>query len=365
LECCIQLVGIALAWVRSAGEMTVLEIQERGDLCVDNAPYECHLVVKEGVTTLGIVPDVLPPDPLVLRHIEVGSFADRNGICSGDELVLINGMRSADLDGNRQLDKLLRKVRPLSLTFRCRNDGGCPDIGSEREFQRASTTFIEDFCEKSQALGAKDQSPAGQAPTFLPQQLSTLPSLPLFSWQVVPKVGAVTLVCEFFGSVEARVGCCKSCRDRATRVDCTVHFDGAKLLDELVEPVENCSSYVPMPPLCNHTDEECLNDSGYAGYSSDDESLHEVNAVDKPPPADDIAADKQELAVAPVPYGRAEPASHQGAVTRERGMHGATGRLLRWLRSDPAHKHRLWPARMGRRQARPTSAVRSTFATLT
>lgn len=314
------------------------EIQEGGDLYIDSAPYEFQVVVEEGVETLGIVPDALPPNPLVLRHVEVGSFADRNGLCSGDELVIINGMLSADLDGIKQLDQLLRKERPLSLTFHRWKDRGCPGIISARKFQRASTSFIEDLSEESQAFGAMDPPPAGFAPTSL-----LIDALPSFSWLVVPK---------------AQVGCCKPCRGRASHADCTMHFDGAKLLDELVEPVENCSRLVPMPSLCPYTEEDCFSDSGFASHSSDDESMREVNAVDKATQADDIAADKQELAVALVPYGTAEPASHQGVVTRERGMHRATGRLLRWLRSDPAHGHRRWPARMGRLAPRPLYAAR-------
>jgi len=326
------------------------EIREEGDLYVDNAPCEVQLVVDEGVATLGIVPDALPPDPLVLRHVEVGSWADSNGIRSGDELMMINGMRSADLDGIRQLDKLLRKERPLSLTFLCRKDGCYHASDPTLEFQRASTFFIEDFSQKSRTFDDTSSPPKGRGPEHLVQQMSAIPAMPSLSWLVIPKADAATLVCEFVGA-GVRVGCCKPCSDRVTRGDCTVHIDGAKLLDELVEPVENYSSLVPMPSLCPYTDEDCLSDSGHACNLSDDECMHEVQTVDEPPRADDVAADKEELAITPVPYDEAKSDSHQGAVTRERGMHGATGRFLRWLRSDPARERRRWPAQFGKRRA--------------
>merc|ERR1719362_1576627 len=188
-------------------------------------------------------------------------------------------------DDERQIN-ISNTERPVPVNFHCNKDRGYSAIGAAHGIERASTSFVDDVFEKSQPL------PAGYVSKFLLQHPLALPTMPSFSWLVVPK--------------EARVGCCKPCRDHATRADCTVHFDGAKLLDELVEPVENYSSLVPMPSLCPYTDEDCLSDSGHACNLSDDECMHEVQTVDEPPRADDVAADKEELAITPVPYDEAK-----------------------------------------------------------
>eukprot|EP00419_Tripos_fusus_P053430 CAMPEP_0172814614 /NCGR_PEP_ID=MMETSP1075-20121228/11326_1 /TAXON_ID=2916 /ORGANISM="Ceratium fusus, Strain PA161109" /LENGTH=429 /DNA_ID=CAMNT_0013654419 /DNA_START=51 /DNA_END=1340 /DNA_ORIENTATION=+ len=106
---------------------------------------ELHVTAEPGVTMLGIVPSALPPQPLVLRHVECGSWADKCGIVVGDDLVTINGVHTSTMD-IRQLDHFLRKERPLHLIFVRRQDVETHTEPAERrELRNASTGIIEDI----------------------------------------------------------------------------------------------------------------------------------------------------------------------------------------------------------------------------
>mmetsp|Transcript_99392 Transcript_99392/g.290131 ORF Transcript_99392/g.290131 Transcript_99392/m.290131 type:complete len:915 (-) Transcript_99392:35-2779(-) len=109
-----------------------------------------QVVADAAVKQLGIVPSALPPKPLILRHIEPGSWADENGILVGDELVAVNNVRVHNIN-LKELDNYLRRERPLRLVFvRQKVSQIEPMTDNEyKELKRASTGEIEDFVEKS------------------------------------------------------------------------------------------------------------------------------------------------------------------------------------------------------------------------
>mmetsp|Transcript_113826 Transcript_113826/g.226538 ORF Transcript_113826/g.226538 Transcript_113826/m.226538 type:complete len:542 (+) Transcript_113826:88-1713(+) len=80
------------------------------------APRRFQIRLEEGVTTLGMVPAALPPMQVIVGQVEPGSWAHRNGVSAGDELVAVDGMPVVEISVIT-LDKLLRQVRPLLLTF--------------------------------------------------------------------------------------------------------------------------------------------------------------------------------------------------------------------------------------------------------
>jgi len=80
------------------------------------APRRFQIRLEEGVTTLGMVPAALPPMQVIVGQVDPGSWAHRNGVSAGDELVAVDGMPVVEISVIT-LDKLLRQVRPLLLTF--------------------------------------------------------------------------------------------------------------------------------------------------------------------------------------------------------------------------------------------------------
>lgn len=87
------------------------------------APRRFQIRLEDGVTTLGMVPAALPPKQVIVGQVETGSWAQRNGVSVGDELVAVDGMPCVEISVIT-LDKLLRQVRPLLLTFQSNGRSG-------------------------------------------------------------------------------------------------------------------------------------------------------------------------------------------------------------------------------------------------
>jgi len=130
-----------------------------------------EVVADEAVTQLGIVPSALPPKPLILRHIEPGSWAARTGINVGDELVEINDVRVATMD-LKVLDNFLRRERPLRLKFVCKKVTEVEPLtaGEFKELKRASTGEIEEFVVKNDDKSLKDPSMDALVGTWVYEQ---------------------------------------------------------------------------------------------------------------------------------------------------------------------------------------------------
>jgi len=75
-----------------------------------------QVVVEEGIGTLGMKPSCLPPDPVIISHVDENGWAQSNGVSVGDELVQVNGVKVTEISVV-MLDNFLRKMRPLLLTF--------------------------------------------------------------------------------------------------------------------------------------------------------------------------------------------------------------------------------------------------------
>merc|ERR1712196_590263 len=75
-------------------------------LCVTDVP---------GNASLGLVSGFLPPDPVILKSVLPGSWADENGIEAGDELAAI-GSRDVCTLMPGEIEKLMR-TRPVDLHF--------------------------------------------------------------------------------------------------------------------------------------------------------------------------------------------------------------------------------------------------------
>lgn len=106
------------------------------------APRRFQIRLEEGTTTLGMVPAALPPMQVIVGQVEPGSWAQRNGVSAGDELVAVDGMPVVEISVIT-LDKLLRQVRPLLLTFeslksRGRKNGEVHSPMSSRSSLRSS-----------------------------------------------------------------------------------------------------------------------------------------------------------------------------------------------------------------------------------
>jgi len=82
----------------------------------DSSPLCFQVVVEEGISTLGMKPSCLPPDPVIISHVDENSWAQLNGVSVGDELVQVNGVKVTEISVV-MLDNFLRKMRPLLLTF--------------------------------------------------------------------------------------------------------------------------------------------------------------------------------------------------------------------------------------------------------
>jgi len=80
------------------------------------SPLCFQVVVEEGIGTLGMKPSCLPPDPVIISHVEENGWAQMNGVSVGDELVQVNGVKVTEISVV-MLDNFLRKMRPLLLTF--------------------------------------------------------------------------------------------------------------------------------------------------------------------------------------------------------------------------------------------------------
>lgn len=108
-----------------------------------------QVVAEHGVKQLGIVPTALPPNPLILRHVEPGSWAAQNGISVGDELISVNGVVVTNIN-LKELDNFLRRERPLRLVFICKKESEIEPMSKDefRELKRASTGEIDEFVEK-------------------------------------------------------------------------------------------------------------------------------------------------------------------------------------------------------------------------
>lgn len=82
-----------------------------------------QVVVEEGIGILGMRPSGLPPDPVIIGHVDEGGWAKLNGVSVGDELVQVNGVGVTEIS-IVMLDNFLRKMRPLLLTFSADNKRG-------------------------------------------------------------------------------------------------------------------------------------------------------------------------------------------------------------------------------------------------
>jgi len=87
------------------------------------SPLCFQVVVEEGIGTLGMRPSCLPPDPVIIGHVDDGGWAKLNGVSVGDELVQVNGVNVTEISVV-MLDNFLRKMRPLLLTFSADNKRG-------------------------------------------------------------------------------------------------------------------------------------------------------------------------------------------------------------------------------------------------
>eukprot|EP00418_Pyrodinium_bahamense_P007085 CAMPEP_0179023476 /NCGR_PEP_ID=MMETSP0796-20121207/6949_1 /TAXON_ID=73915 /ORGANISM="Pyrodinium bahamense, Strain pbaha01" /LENGTH=430 /DNA_ID=CAMNT_0020719387 /DNA_START=93 /DNA_END=1385 /DNA_ORIENTATION=+ len=85
------------------------------------APRCLELTVDEGTERLGFVCTGWPPTRMVISRVQDGTWAEAAGLAQGDELLEVDGCAVTGLNRER-LDQLMRKRRPLRLTF-SRHDG--------------------------------------------------------------------------------------------------------------------------------------------------------------------------------------------------------------------------------------------------
>jgi len=137
---------------------------EEGQRPTEETHSTYQVVAEHGVTMLGIVPAALPPKPLVLRHVEPGSWAEQNGINMGDELTMVNDVQVAKVT-LKELDNYLRRERPLKLTLITKKVQNIERMTADefRELKRASTDEIDEFVENSQEAGSLDRSAISQS----------------------------------------------------------------------------------------------------------------------------------------------------------------------------------------------------------
>jgi len=128
---------VACNGIKTPGIMTCLPGTRAADMGTaspdkTNPPVTFEIVAEEGVALLGIVPAALPPNRVFLCHVQAGGWAVQQGVEVGDELLSINGMDLPQMS-LMILDALLRKERPLRLSFR-RSDT-MAHVGSDVESQ--------------------------------------------------------------------------------------------------------------------------------------------------------------------------------------------------------------------------------------
>mmetsp|Transcript_5064 Transcript_5064/g.11864 ORF Transcript_5064/g.11864 Transcript_5064/m.11864 type:complete len:855 (-) Transcript_5064:88-2652(-) len=133
-----------------------------------------QVVAGEGVTQLGIVPSALPPKPLILRHVEPGSWAEQNGVGIGDELIALNDVRVAETTLT-ELDNFLRRERPLKLTF---ISNRVPEIapitsGELKELKRANTGEIAEYVHMIDSSRSEYKEDESKAPVDERDMLGT------------------------------------------------------------------------------------------------------------------------------------------------------------------------------------------------
>jgi len=128
---------------------------EEGQRATEETHSHFQVVADTGVTMLGIVPAALPPKPLILRHVEPGSWAEQNGVSIGDELTMVNDVQVMKIT-LKELDNFLRRERPLKLTFASKRVQNMERMTADefRELKRASTDEIDEFVENSQEAGS-------------------------------------------------------------------------------------------------------------------------------------------------------------------------------------------------------------------
>jgi len=82
---------------------------------VEDVFKELEFTAEEEVTKLGLTPHGWPPEPMSVKSVEAGTWAETSGVQLGDGIVRINGRDIQELDKAGIVSCL--KMRPLTMAF--------------------------------------------------------------------------------------------------------------------------------------------------------------------------------------------------------------------------------------------------------
>lgn len=92
-----------------------------GTLCMRFQVLRYRVIADEGIHDLGMTHQIHSPARITVRHVEAGGWADRSGVCIGDDLVTLDDTNVGTLSP-AELEEVLRKKRPLEISLVCKED---------------------------------------------------------------------------------------------------------------------------------------------------------------------------------------------------------------------------------------------------